>query len=154
MADNHTGEWYLYFNDDAFPNYLLIKATGSLDGSFYVSLLADLEAYMAAKVGLRARYIPLIFDVRACYPTREGFKTLQHLIRRRECRAGSIILWISQRGPNSPVLHSASFMLRTLLDNVHIVYHLDEAFGLIGVPQPPPQPARLSLLARLARLTF
>jgi hypothetical protein len=79
---------------------------------------------------------------------------LQRLIHRQGCRAGHVILWISQRGPNSPILHSVALTLRATLENVYIVYHLDEAFGLMGIPQPVQQPARPSLLARLARLTF
>jgi hypothetical protein len=151
MDDEPTGGWKIFFDDTAFPDYLLIKATGMLDDAFYVSLFADLKAYMAATVGLHAQYIPLVFDARNCCPSRSGLNTLHRLIRREDCGASHIILWISQRGPNSPFQHSVALLLRALLRNVYIVSHLDEAFGLLGIPGPTPQPARSSLQARFAR---
>jgi len=155
MEDRQVTEWYLYLDDSHFPDYLLVKATGALNGAFYVRLLADLEAFMAAKVGVRARYTPLIFDLRACFPTREGLDTLLRLVRRGNCRASHIILWISQTDVNGPVLHSVALMLKSMLPGIHIIGHMDEAYGLLGIPMPEERPVgRRNLLNRFARLSI
>jgi hypothetical protein len=154
MTDAHHSAWGLHFDDTAFPAYLLIRATGRLDSSFYTDLLDDLRAHMAATVGNSAQFVPLIFDIRDALPSREGLNTLHNLVRARDCRASQIVLWMSSRGPNSAFQHSVALMLRALMWNVHIVSHLDEAFALLGISMPtqkPTGPFKDNLGARFAR---
>ena len=146
-----TEAWKLYFDDTAFPNYLLVKATGMLDETFYVQLFADLRAYMAATLGLHAPFAPVIVDARDCFPNRQGINTLRRLVSRINCHSSPFILWINQQGANGSIQYSVALMLRATFKNVHIVTHLDEAFWLLGITPSPQQSVHPSLLARIVR---
>lgn len=136
MDDAQQTPWTLDFENAAFPGYLLVRASGTLDSAFYHSLFSETKAYMAATVGLHGRYVPLIIDIRKAMPNREGLNALHRLVRQQNCRASHVILWISARSPNSAFQHSVALMLRAMLWNVHIVNHLDEALALLGLSQP------------------
>lgn len=154
----HNYGWDLYLDDFSFPEYLVVRATGVLDRAFYKTLFSDLRAYMAGTVGLNARLVPIIFDARECLPDRDGLNTLHQLIRDGDCHTDEIVLLISQLGPNATFTHSVALLLRSMMLNVHIVRHMDEALALLGVStvkQPPPPDLGLnSLTDRFARMSF